>query len=97
MPFPATVFAAGQAEFIAENRQKRWVRRAVDEVLLAVNFEFDRFRHSPSLLLNKALPPSTGPRVEEVDHWKPRDPTRFMRIEIVARVEVAALSRSALE
>src|ERR1700675_2236138 len=39
------VLGAGQAQFIAEHREKRRFRIAVDRVTLTVDFKFDRLRH----------------------------------------------------
>ena len=56
LPFSAAVLAAGQAEFIAEDRQERCVRRIVDCMSLAIDFEFDGLRHCPPGLHHKACP-----------------------------------------
>src|SRR5438552_12139175 len=45
LPFPAAVFAAGQSKLITQNIQKRRIRRVVDRIALAVNFQFGQFRH----------------------------------------------------
>ena len=40
LPFTATVFCAGEAEFVAENCEEAGIRIGVDWIFLTVNFEF---------------------------------------------------------